>query len=100
MFESLIDQAFKRALEKGEFDNLPGSGKPISQESLMADPFAHVLAESGAITPFGLVQRCIDEARARLASTTDQGTRRALEVEISTLETRKAIEMETWKRNS
>jgi hypothetical protein len=28
-FESLVDQKIREALERGEFDNLPGSGKPL-----------------------------------------------------------------------
>lgn len=100
MFDTLLDAAFKRAQENGDFDNLPGAGKPIAKSSLNADPFAHSFEESGAMTPFGVLQRRIDTARADLAQTTDPAARRALQTEISALETRKAIEMETWKRYS
>lgn len=100
MFDSLIDKAFKRARDNGDLDNLPGAGKPIKQSSLNTDPFAHTYAESGAMTPFSVLQRRINEARTRLAETIDPEQRRALQTEISALETRKAIEMETWKRYS
>ncbi len=98
MFESLVDIAFRRAQEEGALDNLPGAGKPITPASLDADPFAHAFAESGAMTPFGAVQRRIEEARTRLARTTEPEQLRAIQAEIAALETRKAIEMETWKR--
>ncbi|GGF48257.1 protein of unknown function [Mameliella alba] len=100
MFESFIDQAFRRAQENGDLDDLPGTGKPIEPSSLTVDPFAHTFAESGAMTPFGMLQVRIDEARKRLAEASDSEQRRAIQSEISALETRKAIEMETWKRYS
>jgi len=98
MFSSLIDGAFERAQKNGELDNLPGAGKPIEPSSLNSDPFAHAFSESGAMTPFGEMQRLIDAARQKLSKETDHAARRAIEIEISALQTRKAIEMETWKR--
>lgn len=98
MFETLIDKAFKRAQENGDLDGLPGAGKPIKQSVLTADPFAHTFAESGAMTPFGVLKGQIENARKRLAEAEDPEQRRAIQTEISQLETRKAIEMETWKR--
>jgi hypothetical protein len=44
------------------------------------------------------MQSRITEARKRLNEATDPAQRRAIQTEISSLETRKAIEMETWKR--
>ncbi|KZY46040.1 hypothetical protein A3731_32060 [Roseovarius sp. HI0049] len=98
MFNALIEAAFRRAQENGDLDDLPGAGKPIAESSLTADPFAHVYAESGAMTPFSEVQRQIEAARARLAEAGDAGARKAIRAEISALETRKAVEMETWRR--
>lgn len=100
MFGSLVENAFKRAQENGDLDDLPGAGKPIAKSSLNADPFAHAYAESGAMTPFGVLQGRIADARTRLAQATDPEQRRAIQTEISAVETRKAIEMETWKRYS
>lgn len=98
MFNLLIDAAFKRAQDNGELENLPGAGKPIPPSSLNSDPFAHVYGESGVMTPFSDMQSRISEARKRLSEATDPEERRAIQTEISSLETRKAIEMETWKR--
>lgn len=100
MFESLIDKAFKRAQDNGDLDNLPGAGKPLEKSKLNADPFAHAFAESGAMTPFGVLSHRIEKARVRLAEAKDTAQRRVIQTEISDLETRKAIEMETWKRYS
>lgn len=98
MFNSLIENAFRQAQENGDLDNLPGAGKPIAKSSLNADPFAHVYAESGAMTPFSEMRRKIEATQARLAAATDPEERRAIQTEISELEMRKAVEMETWKR--
>ena len=98
MFNALIENAFRRAQENGDLEDLPGAGKPIAESSLNADPFAHVYAESGAMTPFAELRRQIEAARARLAAARDPEARRAIQAEISGLEMRRAIEMETWTR--
>lgn len=100
MFESLIDRAFRRAQNSGDLDDLPGAGKPIETSRLNTDPFAHSFKESGAMTPFGALNARIAEARARLAAASDPAEKRAIQTEISALQTRLAIEMETWKRYS
>lgn len=76
---------------------------PVSlskKSSLNRDPFAHVFAESGAMLPFCVLKERIKEAHAQLAETRDPDEVRAIQTEISKLETRKSIEMETWKRYS
>jgi hypothetical protein len=94
----LVELAFKRALESGDLDDLPGAGKPIDPASLTADPFAHVYAEGGVMSPVGALQKRIDAARDRLKLETDPEARRVIQREILALGTRKAVEMETFKR--
>ena len=96
--DKLVELAFKRAQENGELDDLPGTGKPIKPSSLTTDPFAHVYRESGTMTPNGSLQRQIKAARERLARETDAGRRRLIETELAQLETRTAVEMESFKR--
>lgn len=98
MFENLLDAAYRAALDNGDFDDLPGTGKPLDPASFNTDPFAHVCREGEVMTPFGTFQRQIDAARARLAAETDPGRRRAIQAGISALITRKAVEMETFRR--
>ncbi|MEP5155006.1 DnaJ family domain-containing protein [Planktotalea sp.] len=97
--KSLVDDAFKRAQENGDFDNLTGAGKPLDKEKLTNDPFARAYSESDMMTPFGVLQKKIDGLRARLAVETDPDARRALQTEIAALDTRKAVEMETCKQH-
>lgn len=99
-FDNLLDIAFRQALENGDLDDLPGAGKPLDPASLNTDPFAHVYREAEVMTPFGALQRQIDVARTRLTAEADSARRRAIQAEISALETRKAIEMETFRRYS
>jgi hypothetical protein len=37
-FDRLIDEKIKEAMDRGEFDNLPGKGKPIDLEDYFATP--------------------------------------------------------------
>lgn len=97
MFDDLIDAMMKRARENGDFDNLPGQGKPLDPAKLKADPFAKVYGD-GVMTPLGEIQRDIDAARAKLSGVRDPDARRQLQETIAKLETKKAIEMETWKQ--
>jgi DnaJ-like protein len=98
MFNNLLDEAFERAQENGDFEDLPGAGKPIARSALTTDPFAHVYSESDFMTPVGAIQRKIDDAQKRLAATTDPDQRKAIQAELSSLDTRKAVEMETFNR--
>lgn len=99
MINQLIENAFKRASDNGDLDDLRGAGKPIDPSSLTADPFAHVYGESGTMTPVGAMREKIADARHRLAEATDADRKRAIEREISLLETQAAVEMETFKRH-
>lgn len=38
-YESPVDQAIREAMERGEFDNLPGAGKPLPQKDSSGDYF-------------------------------------------------------------
>jgi hypothetical protein len=38
MFGKLIEEKIREAMEAGEFDNLPGAGKPIDLEAYFATP--------------------------------------------------------------
>ena len=56
MFALIAERRIKEAMERGEFDNLPGKGKPIVQEDLSAVPeelrMAYkVLKNAGCVPP-------------------------------------------------
>ena len=56
MFAIIAERRIQEAMERGEFDNLPGKGKPIVQEDLSAVPeelrMAYkVLKNAGCVPP-------------------------------------------------
>jgi hypothetical protein len=70
--DQLIERALAEARARGEFDNLPGMGRPIELSTLSADVFAKTLAESGAVHPIAFLGRRIKELRQRLGETADR----------------------------
>lgn len=60
-WESLIDQRIREAMEQGEFDNLPGKGKPIdTSENPFEDPemrLAHRVLRNAGFAPSWIEER-------------------------------------------
>jgi hypothetical protein len=68
-WESAVDRQIREAQERGEFDNLPGSGQPLNTEPWQGGDWAvayHVLKQAGETLPWIALGREIDAARARL----------------------------------
>ncbi|GAA2403551.1 DnaJ family domain-containing protein [Nonomuraea africana] len=85
-FETLIDRQIREAQERGEFDNLPGAGKPIPDRNEAADELWWVkrkLAEENLSMPLPPTLALRKEAYAALAkareTTTEAEVRRILE---------------------
>src|ERR671931_357603 len=66
--ESAVEKQIREAQERGEFDNLPGAGKPLSGESWGGEwgLAYHVLKQAGETLPWIALGNDIDAARARL----------------------------------
>ncbi len=96
--DQLIERALAEARARGEFDNLPGMGRPIELSTLSADVFAKTLAESGAVHPIAFMGRRIKDLRERLAETADPETRQAIQMEAADIQTREAVEIEKLRR--
>ena len=60
-WESLIDQKIREAMEQGEFDNLPGKGKPVdTSENPFEDPelrLAHRMLRNAGYAPSWIEER-------------------------------------------
>ncbi|GAA2661174.1 DnaJ family domain-containing protein [Nonomuraea recticatena] len=85
-FETLIDRQIREAQERGEFDNLPGAGKPLPDRNEIADELWWVkrkLAEENLSMPLPPSLALRKEAHAALAqareATTEAEVRRILE---------------------
>lgn len=60
-WESLIDQKIREAMERGEFDDLPGKGKPLdTSENPFEDPelrMAHRMLRNAGFAPSWIEER-------------------------------------------
>jgi len=69
-WESAVDKQIREAEERGDFDNLPGKGRPLRLES-WDDEWAlayHVLKQAGETLPWIALGKEIEAAQARLRS--------------------------------
>ena len=72
--ESLTEKSIREAIEKGEFDNLPGKGQPLDlSENPFEDPdlrTVHRLLRNAGFAPAWIEERKDIEAQFELACTT------------------------------
>jgi DnaJ family protein C protein 28 len=70
-WESLIDQKIREAMEQGEFDDLPGKGKPVdTSENPFEDPelrLAHRILRNAGFAPSWIEERKDIEAGLEIA---------------------------------
>ena len=70
-WESLIDQKIREAMEQGEFDDLPGKGKPVdTSENPFEDPelrLAHRILRNAGFAPSWIEERKDIEAELQTA---------------------------------
>ena len=67
-WESAVDQQIREAQERGDFDDLPGKGKPLPRESWDGDWALayHVLKQAGETLAWISLGRDIEAAQAKL----------------------------------
>lgn len=85
--EKLIEEKIREAMEKGEFDNLPGKGKPIDLDAYFATPddvrlAFSVLKSAGCLPAEVELQKEIESLKARLGACDDERERQSLRKEI------------------
>ncbi|WP_106745136.1 DUF1992 domain-containing protein [Yoonia maritima] len=95
----LIDQIVQNAEKRGDFDDLPGAGKPLTS---LDDPQNAVLnkmmAEADAKSPVVILRQQILASQERLKSLTDETARKDEMLVLSELHTKIAIEMEAFRK--
>jgi len=87
-FETWIDKQIREAQERGEFDDLPGTGKPLPDIDRPRDELWWVRRklkdeDISVLPPSMQVRNDLDEARKRIAATDDEATVRAIVTEIN-----------------
>ena len=96
---SLIDQIVQNAERRGDFDNLPGAGKPLVHPENPTDAVLHrIMAEADAKSPVVILRQQILSAQAHLKTLTDPDARKAQMLLLSELQTKLAIEMEAFRK--
>ena len=86
--EKFIDEQIRKAIEAGEFENLPGKGKPIDLRAYFETPeelrMAYSILKSNDFAPQEVeVLKELDALRKRLASCSDEEQKDNLRREIS-----------------
>ena len=95
----LITQRIREAEAAGEFDNLPGAGKPLPKED---DPenalINRLIRENGAVPEFVSLSRELKKLREDLRETGDRTRRRDIMKEMSMMEARIEIARKAHSR--
>lgn len=86
--EKLVEEKIKEAMEKGEFDNLPGKGKPLDlSEYFKAPPELraayNLLKNAGVIPPEITLKKEIEILKESRAAARDSGEIARLSREIN-----------------
>ena len=87
-FQTSVDEKIEEAIAKGEFDNLPGKGKPLDLDAYFATPehlrMAYSILKSADIIPEEMeFLREIEGLKKSLGSCTNQAEKKALRQQLS-----------------
>jgi hypothetical protein len=85
--EKLIEEKIREAMERGEFDDLPGKGKPLDLDAYFATPEDvrlgySVLKSAGCLPVEVELQQEIESLKSQLVASDDERERQSLRKEI------------------
>jgi hypothetical protein len=86
-FDKIVEAIIKEAMERGEFDNLPGKGKPIDLTEYFETPeeirLANSVLKNAGMTPREVeLLKEIAELKQILAATPDEKKKREIEKQV------------------
>src|SRR5215831_14294871 len=98
-FQKNVDEKIKAAIERGEFDNLPGKGKPLDLDAYFAMPehlrMAYSILKNADIIPEEMeLLREIEGLKKSLDSSTTPAGKKALRHQLSEKVTNLNMRME------
>jgi hypothetical protein len=102
-FERIVEAMIKEAMERGEFDNLPGKGKPIDLNEYFETPEDVRLANS-VLKSAGMTSRELDllkeiaELKQMLAALLDDTKKQEITKQIQQKQVEFSLMMERQKR--
>jgi hypothetical protein len=103
MFDRIVESIIKDAMERGEFDNLPGKGKPIDLTEYFETPEEVRLANS-VLKNSGMTSREVEllkeiaELREVLVAVLDEKKKQAIAKQIQQKQIEFSLMMERKKR--
>lgn len=103
-FDKIVEALIKEAQERGEFDNLPGKGKPIDLTAYFETPedirvAQSVLKNAGMTSPEVQRLKEIAELRQLLSALADEKKKKELQKQIQEKLIEFNLMMERQKRN-
>jgi hypothetical protein len=102
-FERIVEAMIREAMERGEFDNLPGKGKPIDLTEYFETPEEVRLANS-VLKSAGMTSREVDllreiaELKRMLAALLDEKKKQEIERQIQQKQVEFGLMIERQKR--
>jgi len=102
-FDRIVEALIKEAMERGEFDNLPGKGKPIDLTEYFETPEEVRLANS-VLKNAGMTSREVDllkeiaELKQVLAAVLDERKKAEIEPQIRQKQVEFSLMLERQKR--
>lgn len=101
---SIAEQKIREAIRNGEFDNLPGKGKPLSLEDLSHIPeelrASYIILKNAGILPEEMqLEKEIISLKTRVNCCCDEDDRKVLKKELSEKILRFNIMMEKRERS-
>ena len=104
-FDKIIEALIREAQQRGEFDNLPGKGKPVDLTSYFETPEEIRLAQSllknaGMLPAEVLLLKEIAELRQGLTAMTDEKKKVEIRKKLQEKQMGFHLMMEKQKRNS
>jgi hypothetical protein len=101
--ESAIERKIREAIERGEFDNLPGKGRPIDLEAYFNAPedlrMAFSLLRSNEFVPAEVdMMKELSKLKERLEKSTDETERKTLAKAIQDKGLALTLQLESRRR--
>jgi hypothetical protein len=102
-FDKIVESLIREAQERGEFDNLPGRGKPIDLSAYFETPeevrlVQSVLKNAGMTMPEVTLLKEIAELRQLLASVVDEKKKAEIQKQIQEKQIEFNLMMERQQR--
>ncbi|MBI1764724.1 MAG: DUF1992 domain-containing protein [Acidobacteria bacterium] len=104
-YAQLVENKIREALAKGEFDNLPGRGRPLDLAAYFNTPeelrLGYAMLKSAGFVPLEVeLQREIEALQAEHDQPTDPPRQDALrrEIEAKTLKLKLLYDSHQWRR--